>query len=125
MKRLFQFFCILIYFFSFFSVGFAGIEGPPCGSIEGIKKTILTKMAEARSYQLEATVKIDDTVVLNKIIGITPDRLRFEQSFSGGKNQVQITEVFDGKVQWIESRKSENIQVIDITDQIKRALADG
>ena len=119
MKTLFQFFHVLICFLLCFGLSFAGIEDPPCNSAAGVKKTILSKMAEARSYQLKASVKIDDVVVFTKILGITPDRLRIEQSFGTGNDQLQITEVFDGRVQWIESRKSGKIQVLKInTDEL-------
>lgn len=119
MKTLFQFFCALICSLLYFGLSFAGIEDLHCDSAADIKKRILNKTADIRSYQLKASVKIDDTVVLSKILGITPDRLRIEQSFNGGKDQVLITEVFDGRVQWIESRKSDKVQVLKInTDEL-------
>jgi outer membrane lipoprotein-sorting protein len=119
MKTLFQFFCALICSLLCFGLSFAGIDDLPCDSVVGIKETILRKMAEARRYQLKASVKIDDTFVFTKIMGITPDRLRIEQSFRAGNDQVQITEVFDGRVQWIESRKLDKIQVLKInTDEL-------
>jgi outer membrane lipoprotein-sorting protein len=119
MKTWFQFFCALFCLLLFFGLSFAGFEDPPCDSAESIKKTILGKIAEVRSYRLEASVNIDDTVVFTKILGITPDRLRIEQSFKSGKDQVHITEVFDRKVQWIETRKSDKIQVLKInTDEL-------
>ena len=89
-------------------------KNPDCSNIDLIKKEIHDKFTDLRSYQLDATVEIDDHTIFSKITGRPPDRLKVAQQIKQGPEPMQITVVFDGEHQWVESRTSSKIQLLKI-----------
>ena len=96
------------------NISFAGSFVHRCADLSILKKNILEKIIEIESYQLDTKVEIDGNVVSAKILGQIPNWLRVEQKLQYGSEQLLTKVVFDGKSQWVESKTSNQVQVLKI-----------
>ena len=96
------------------NIGYAGSADLNCTEISGHKNNILDKVAEIKSYQLLAKVKIGGNEVISNISGTIPNRLKVVQEIQYGSEQLSTTVIFDGKFQWVESTTSNQLQVLKI-----------
>lgn len=107
------FFCILSALI-INNISYAESADHNCTDLSGLKKNILEKIAEIKSYQLNTKVKIGGDIVSAKIFGQIPNRLKVVQKVQHGSEQLSTTVVFDGKLQWVESKTSSQAQVLKI-----------
>ncbi|MCP3928519.1 MAG: hypothetical protein GY705_05395 [Bacteroidetes bacterium] len=108
-KRYIFLYCVAFFAATAGELCSAEVQEYNCDDLVAIKKSILSKLNEINSYQLDATVSIDDKVVTSQITGKQPDRLRITQKINKGSEELVNTIVFDGRNQWIESKFSNKI----------------
>lgn len=113
-NKSFRYACILFMLLVIGCTGGSVGKRPDCSNIDSIKKDIYGKLNDIRSYQLDATVKMDGHTIFSEISGQPHDRLRVAQHIKQDPAPMQITMVFDGEHQWVESKTSSRTQLLKI-----------
>jgi len=112
MKRILYLFLMFPIFFSINSFS-QEVSSGKC-NINLIKNNLTRKFNNITDYKTDIRVKFEGLTVMSNVIGLKPDKMKIQQVIVTPEYSISYLEVFDGKYQYVESRRDKLIQVVKL-----------
>jgi len=79
-----------------------------------IKKTINGKLKKIKYYKTDVAVKFEGFEIETRVVGKKPKNLKISQKIITPKGPINYLTVFDGSIQWVETKKDDYIHVVKL-----------